>query len=129
MTIQDMEHLLERSGRKNKVNFVGSILIVVGTHYRSFLDAFIMELLAIRDVCWWCLYFNILQVDIKEYVELAFLRIFEEHVLASSDGVVVDEILPVARLIPFIRFCPVFRSGNRVAHSRLDLNFFQRICE
>ncbi|CAN1320748.1 unnamed protein product [Linum perenne] len=103
----------------------GSILNAIGTPYPGISDPQVLELLALRDACLWCLRFNVLQVDIEGDAETAFSLLSSSRVWATSGGAIVDEILLLQRQVPSFRFCLVRRSGNRAAHSvaRLALDF------
>ncbi|CAN1772524.1 Putative ribonuclease H protein At1g65750, partial [Linum perenne] len=103
----------------------GSILNAIGTPYPGISDPQVLELLALRDACLWCLRFNVLQVDIEGDAETTFSLLSSSRVWASSGGAIVDEILLLHRQVPSFRFCLVRRSGNRAAHSvaRLALDF------
>ncbi|CAN1758518.1 Putative ribonuclease H protein At1g65750 [Linum perenne] len=112
-------------------NSSGTVLRAVGTTYPGIEAPFLLELLAVRDACFWCWGSGVLQVDIEGDAELVTTRLLAGAVMANPGGAIVEEILQFKSTAPSWRFQTVRRSGNRVAHyvARMTLNNLPGVME
>ncbi|CAN1162079.1 hypothetical protein LINPERPRIM_LOCUS1371, partial [Linum perenne] len=87
------------------------VLRAIGTTYSGIVDPFVLELLAFRDACIWCLWAGVLQVDIEGDAELVSTKLLTGQVLANPGGAIVEEILQLQKGAPAWRFMTVRCSG------------------
>ncbi|CAN1811474.1 hypothetical protein LINPERHAP1_LOCUS26233 [Linum perenne] len=97
-------------------NSDGVVLRAIGTTYPGIVDPFVLELLALRDACTWCLWAGFMQVDMEGDAELVSTRLLAGQVWANPGGAIIEEILQLQRGVPAWRFMTVRLSGNRAAH-------------
>ncbi|CAN1730043.1 Uncharacterized mitochondrial protein AtMg00310 [Linum perenne] len=94
----------------------GMVLRAMAATYPGILDPFLLELMAFRDACTWCLWAGVLQVDIEGDAELVSTRLLAGQIRANPGGAIIEEILQMHRGASSWRFMTVRRSGNRAAH-------------
>ncbi|CAN1156374.1 Uncharacterized mitochondrial protein AtMg00310, partial [Linum perenne] len=97
-------------------NSEGIVLRAMAATYPGIMDPFLLELLAFRDACTWCLWAGILQVDIEGDAELVSTKLLARQICANPGGALIEEILQMRSGAPSWRFMTVRRSGNRAAH-------------
>ncbi|CAN0900673.1 Putative ribonuclease H protein At1g65750 [Linum grandiflorum] len=98
-------------------NAEGRLLVGVGRTYPGLFDPYVLELLAVRDACSWCVCQGFVQVDIEGDAELVLSKLSQRATRCVHGGAIIAEILNYFSASPQYRLQVVRRSANGAAHS------------